>query len=61
MSLQLVKASQYPSTTGAAPATAPPFFTSARAKMGAMSSAASISRPWKKSVQHTALKPPRKV
>ena len=34
MSLQLVKASQYPSTTGAAPATAPPFFTSARAKMG---------------------------
>ena len=29
--------------------------------MGATSSAASISRPWKKSVQHTALKPPRKV
>ena len=44
MSLQLVKASQYPSTAGAAPATAPPFFTSARAKMGAMSSAASRVR-----------------
>ena len=31
------------------------------AKIGASSRAASISRPWKKSVQQTAEKPPRKV
>ena len=31
------------------------------AKIGAISSAPSISMPWKKSVQHTAEKPPRKV
>ena len=33
----------------------------AAAKIGAISSAPSISMPWKKSVQHTAEKPPRKV
>ena len=31
------------------------------AKSGATSSAPSIIRPWKKSVQHTAEKPPKKV
>ena len=29
--------------------------------IGTIRSAASIKRPWKKSVQHTALKPPRNV
>ena len=40
---------------------AEPLFTRDKAKNGAIISAPSISRPWKKSVQHTAEKPPRKV
>ena len=46
----------------AAPVAAPsPALASARANRGAISSAASMIMPWKKSVQHTALKPPRKA
>ena len=36
-------------------------FMANTAKMGASIRAASISMPWKKSVQQTALKPPRKT